>query len=56
MSADAIINTAINTAIRAEIGNNVNSPAAKAIRAKVRQQLSGKAWTAADGRNYTFRA
>jgi hypothetical protein len=56
MSADAIINTAINTAIRAEVGGNVNSPSAKAIRSRIRQQLSGKAWTAADGRNYTFRA
>lgn len=61
LSGDAIINTAINTAIRGEGIKNVNSPAAKAIRAKIRQQLSGTTWQAIDPRDkvmdtFTFEA
>lgn len=52
-SPDAIINTAINQALRAQ-GIPVNHASAKAIRKAIRQRLSGKKWIANDGATYEF--
>ena len=55
--ADQIINSAINAAIKKQVpGVNLNSAAAKEIRAAVRQQLDGKQWTALDKKNWEFEA
>lgn len=56
-SPDQIINTAINAAIKKQVpGVNLNSPAAKEIRAAIRQQLDGKRWTDAAGMTWEFEA
>lgn len=47
-SADAIINTAINQALRAR-GIDPNHPSAKKIRAAIRQRISGRSWKFGEG-------